>query len=192
MAKMDRFEGFLVDKFKTRLNSRLYRYIVNYLDTHSQQSCLEIGCGKGEMAYRLANRIMPVEYVATDYDRDQLLRAREYFSHKNNGNGNNLSCNVQFRTADALKLPFPNYSFDTVFSFSVLHHTENHFWLYHNIPRALAEINRVLKPHGMFVYEEYVHHEKIQDRLSKMGFKTLYRQKLWFFGQLVIATKTAK
>lgn len=50
-----------------------------------------------------------------------------------------LSADV--RTGDAERLPFPDASFDIVYSYGVLHHTPD-------TPRAFAEVHRVLRPGG--------------------------------------------
>ena len=48
---------------------------------------------------------------------------------------------ADLRVADAEELPFPDGSFDLVYSWGVLHHTPN-------TERALAEVRRVLRPGG--------------------------------------------
>ncbi len=48
---------------------------------------------------------------------------------------------AEVRAADAESLPFPDDSFDLVYSWGVLHHTPD-------TPKALAEIRRVLAPGG--------------------------------------------
>jgi ubiquinone/menaquinone biosynthesis C-methylase UbiE len=50
-----------------------------------------------------------------------------------------LSADV--RVGDAERLPFPDASFDIVYSYGVLHHTPD-------TPRAFAEVHRVLRPGG--------------------------------------------
>ena len=55
--------------------------------------------------------------------------------------------NISFCAADALNLPHPDGAFDAVFGFGVLHHIPD--W-----QGALAEVGRVLKPHGIYFLEE--------------------------------------
>jgi SAM-dependent methyltransferase len=54
-------------------------------------------------------------------------------------------------TADAERLPFPDQSFDVVYSWGVLHHTPN-------TPRAVAEAIRVLRPGGVIRVMLYARH----------------------------------
>jgi SAM-dependent methyltransferase len=61
---------------------------------------------------------------------------------------------VDLRTADATKLPFPDGYFDCVYSFGVIHHIPD-------VGAVLAEVSRVLKPGGVFqvaVYHRYSVH----------------------------------
>jgi len=53
---------------------------------------------------------------------------------------------IDFKVADAHKMPFEDNKFDIVFGGSVIHHLD--------IPRATKEINRVLKPGGLMIFSE--------------------------------------
>jgi ubiquinone/menaquinone biosynthesis C-methylase UbiE len=56
--------------------------------------------------------------VVTDYDPSQVEAAKAHFENKLG----TAPLGVEFRTADALKLPFENESFDAVFAINMLHH----------------------------------------------------------------------
>ena len=90
---------------------------------------LEVGCGSGEMAERMA-ALPGVSLVATDYSEDCVeLTAQR---------------GVDARHADVCYLPFDPASFDVVYAGWVLDHVRD-------TERALAEIRRVLRPGGTFV-----------------------------------------
>ncbi len=91
---------------------------------------LDMGCGFGEFAGIFFSE--PVD-VGIDVRRDDLLRGRASGTYR------------LLTMADARRLPFPDESFATVMSLSVLEH----------IPRnqeAVAEAHRVLKRGGLFVF----------------------------------------
>lgn len=90
---------------------------------------LEVGCGSGDMAARIA-ALPGVALVATDHSDDfvELTAAR----------------GVDARQADICYLPFDPESFDVVYAGWVLDHVRD-------IERALAEVRRVLRPGGTFV-----------------------------------------
>jgi SAM-dependent methyltransferase len=79
---------------------------------------------------------------------------------------------------DAERLPFPDASFDVVYSWGVIHHSERP-------ERIVAEIHRVLRPGGVFLGMLY-------GRFSSMAFKVwltrgLLRGKPWYSLRRVIS-----
>ncbi|HXH05971.1 MAG TPA: methyltransferase domain-containing protein [Vicinamibacterales bacterium] len=101
---------------------------------------LDVGCGHGWYACELARRGFRME--ALDRAIDQLAQARAYAGAR--------ACGARFLAADARRLPFPDDSFDFVYSINVLHHITD--------PAAradaLEEIARVLRPGGVFCLHE--------------------------------------
>jgi ubiquinone/menaquinone biosynthesis C-methylase UbiE len=60
-------------------------------------------------------------------------------------NAENLGLDVDGRVADAERIPYEDNTFDLVVGHAVLHHIPD-------VPAALAEVLRVLKPGGRFVF----------------------------------------
>jgi ubiquinone/menaquinone biosynthesis C-methylase UbiE len=103
---------------------------------------LEIGCGQGMGADVLKNIFKADEVFSFDLDPQQVNTARENLTKKNLMDGS-----VHLSVADAAKLPFNSGGFDAVLNFGIIHHCPD--WR-----NAIAEIARVLKPSGKFVFEE--------------------------------------
>ncbi len=98
---------------------------------------LEIGTGTGMIAREIAGSVQHVE--ATDFS-DAMITEAQKIAHPHN---------VTFSTADVFHLPFPDAQFDAVVAANVLH----------IIPapqKALREIARVLKPHGVLIAPVYL------------------------------------
>lgn len=92
------------------------------------RAVLEVGCGQGELAERIA--ATGVHVVATD----QSPRMVEL----------TLARGLDARVADAQELPFDGGSFDVVVAAWMLYHVPD-------IGRAIAEFARVLRPGGRLV-----------------------------------------
>jgi ubiquinone/menaquinone biosynthesis C-methylase UbiE len=118
------------------------------------------------MAARLVDGFRPARYIATDLDPHQLEAARQTLAKRYPGG---LPPALELRVANMLDLPFPDASFDAVFAFVAIHHASPKHRDFANVPRALAEINRVLKPKGSLVYEEIEHKERIRRWLMERG-----------------------
>jgi SAM-dependent methyltransferase len=92
---------------------------------------LEVGCGMGCMAMNWARHGARVTAVDLNHVAvDQTRRRFEIFG-----------LDATIREADAGQLPFPDSSFDYVYSWGVLHHSPG-------LASAIGEIRRVLKPGG--------------------------------------------
>jgi len=94
---------------------------------------LELGVGNGKTLQKILLQ-KPKLVKAVDFSPMAIRLCREKFKDNKN---------VEFIEADICKLPFDDCFFDAVAIFDVLEHVQD--------PDAvLAEINRVLKPGGMF------------------------------------------
>jgi SAM-dependent methyltransferase len=107
------------------------------------QTILELGCGTGNDAMRLAGEGYAV--TALDLSGEAIDRARSRFGAA-----------VDFRVADISgPLPFPPRSFDAAMSNVALHMFPD------NITRAVfSEIGRVVRPGGLFLF----HVNALEDR----------------------------
>jgi ubiquinone/menaquinone biosynthesis C-methylase UbiE len=104
------------------------------LDTLNDKRVLEIGCGIGTDAFMLASYCK--EYIGIDLTENAIQIVNERFKLYN--------LNGQFYSLNAEDLSiFEDNSIDMVYSFGVIHHTENP-------DKIVKEVNRVLKPGGIF------------------------------------------
>jgi ubiquinone/menaquinone biosynthesis C-methylase UbiE len=103
---------------------------------------LEIGCGQGAGIEEIARRFHPHAIDAFDLDEAQVARARDALV--------SLSTNgaiLRLWTGDAEHIDAPDAHYDAVFEFTIFHHIPN--WR-----RAVEEVRRVLRPGGLFLFEE--------------------------------------
>ena len=96
---------------------------------------LDLGCGAGHAALRVALSVR--EVVAVDVTPEMVAVATDLAASRR-------VTNVRFEHADVTRLPFDDASFDAITSRQSAHH-------YGDLPRALSEAFRVLRPGGRFV-----------------------------------------
>jgi SAM-dependent methyltransferase len=136
--------------------------IMGSLEIASTCYVLEIGCGSGRYAIHVAEktgcRVLGIDINAPGVQNANQLAAEQ-----------NLSERVRFEMCDAAKqLPFPDSTFDSVFSNDVLCHIPGRQAL-------LQELFRVLKPNGRILFSDaliiggIVSHEEIVAR-SAIGY----------------------
>ena len=176
MAKLSSLWKFVVNRSNERNSKRFFEAIRGYLTLDGSSSCLELGSGKGFLSYLVYQQYRPRRIVVTDYDPSQVEEAKELFESKLG----TVPTNVEFRSADALDLPFQNEMFDAIFAMMILHHTEKKDWQFRNIPKALEEIRRVLRPGGIFCYTELFSKNRIRNSLSKAGFLEILSTRSYF------------
>lgn len=103
------------------------------------------GCGFGEDAIRLAR--LGAEVYASDLSPDLLRIARERAAR-------NGATAIRFDLMPAERLDYADDFFDVIFFNDILHHVD--------IPSAVAEARRVLKPQGRIVANELYTHSRLQ------------------------------
>jgi SAM-dependent methyltransferase len=136
----------LTEQYRTDVNLRIriethQRYgigpplepaIDSVLGMTADESLLDIGTGPGDFPLRVRRSGHRGRLVGVDSSPGMIAKARS-------ANGN-----VDFLEADAQSLPFADESFDAVTARHMLYHVTD-------IPRALSEAHRVLRPAGRFL-----------------------------------------
>jgi ubiquinone/menaquinone biosynthesis C-methylase UbiE len=101
---------------------------------------LEIGCGRGAGAFLIKTMFKPAMLHAMDLDIRMIQKAFNYLSSEKRSG-------VSFYVGDVNQLPYQDGIMDAIFGFGVLHHIPD--W-----QGALSEVVRVLKPGGVYFFEE--------------------------------------
>ena len=99
---------------------------------------LDLGCGEGRHAVAAAR--FGYQVTAVDSEPLALRRARRA--------ARGLA--VRFMRADALRLPFPEGSFDVIVDYGCLHHQKRADW-----SRYLSGVLRTLAPGGHYILEAF-------------------------------------
>lgn len=136
------FEPVTYDRwFATPLGSRVWsdeeRVLLGALEPLAGRDVLDVGCGDGRLAVRMAERNARV--TGLDLSPAMLAAARE--------RAGRAGVSVQFLEGDALALPFPNNSFDVVCTVTVM--------CFFADPQPIVnELARVVRPGGRVVLGE--------------------------------------
>ena len=102
---------------------------------------LEIGCGAGVGVEEIFRRFHPAAIDAFDLDEAQVARARTRLADSPNG------LELRLWVGDAERIDAEDGRYDAVFEFTIFHHIPH--WR-----QAIAEVRRVLRPGGVFLFEE--------------------------------------
>lgn len=112
------------------------------------EQVLDVGCGTGTLVMEAARRVgRPGGVAGVDPGAEQIARARAKAARRN--------LPIEFLVGVIEQLPFPDQSFDVVFSTLMMHHLPT------SLKRqGLAEIARVLKPGGRLVIADFKHKQE--------------------------------
>ncbi len=116
---------------------QLYHRTATQADINGAQ-VLEVSCGHGGGASYLVRTLRPASYTGLDFNPAGVAFCRE----RHNLPG------LDFAQGDAENLPFVDQSFDAVINVEASH-------CYPRFPRFLAEVARVLRPGGHFLYADF-------------------------------------
>jgi SAM-dependent methyltransferase len=141
-----------------RHGASLYRHVAGAVDLRGA-AVLEVGCGRGGGAAFVMSKLGPGSVVGLDYAPRNISICRAL--HPRSG--------LAFVAGDAERLPFPDGSFDAVFNIESSH-------CYASIDAFLAEVNRVLRPNGRFLFADFRYREAVTDldeAIARAGFSVM-------------------
>ena len=116
---------------------QLYHRVATQADLNGKQ-VLEVCRGHGGGAAYLVRTLRPASYTGLDFNADGIAFCRK----RHNLPG------LDFMHGDAESLQFADESFDAVINVEASH-------AYPRLPRFLAEVVRVLRPGGHFLYADF-------------------------------------
>jgi SAM-dependent methyltransferase len=117
---------------------------------------LDVGCCTGNLLRSAGRRNRNLDLVGLDPDAKALARARR--------KARRTGLTIRFDRGFAQELPYPDDSFDRVFSSLMLHHLDTP-----SKDAMLAEVRRVLRPDGLLVLADAVLDEHWHGRKGRRG-----------------------
>jgi SAM-dependent methyltransferase len=137
--------GWFMNTFLFRGQGReLRRRTARLADIQPGEQILDVGCGKGTLAIEVARHWSVGRIAGIDPSTEQIARARRKAARRN--------VPISFQVGVIEQLPFPDRSFDVVFSTLMMHHLPAPLKR-----QGLSEIARVLKPGGRLVIADFTH-----------------------------------
>ena len=122
---------------------QLYHHVATPVDLRGRK-VLEVSCGHGGGASYLARTLQPAHYTALDLNRTGIAFCRK----------RHPLAELDFLEGDARHLMFADHTFDAVLNVEASH-------CYPDFPGFLAEVSRVLRPGGHFLYADFRFHDGI-------------------------------
>ena len=116
---------------------QLYHHVATHVALRGKE-VLEVSCGHGGGASYLARTLQPARYTGLDLNKSGIRFCRQHH-HVDR---------LDFLQGDASRLPFAESTFDAVINVEASH-------CYPDFPRFLAEVARVLRPGGHFLYADF-------------------------------------
>lgn len=120
-------------------------WITEQYDLRPGLRILELGCGTGDM-WRVVPLPEGCELLLTDFSQGMLETAQRTLAGRPE---------ITFQQVDAQAIPYSDASFDLVIANMMLYHVPD-------LPRALREIRRVLRPGGKFYCATYGEHGAVE------------------------------
>ena len=148
--------GFFAGLFalrKWRYASRIRNEIFDSISLRGDEKVLDVGCGSGLLLNGAAARLTSGKATGIDI----------WSPHSGGGNlkllwrnakAEGVADKIEFKEADARKMPFEDAAFDVILSSGALHHISHNF---DDHERAVREMARVLKPGGKILLWDITH-----------------------------------
>lgn len=125
----------LEDRAQNRSYQAMFHGVIDRIAPRPGEAVLEVGCGAGSLVRLLAKRLDGANPITAADVNPFLLREAAALAA-----ADGVADAIHFTHGNAEALPFPDHSFDCVYSVTVLEECD--------ADRAIAEIRRVLRPGG--------------------------------------------
>lgn len=119
-------------------HSRVTDWGLSHISVQRHDTVLDVGCGGGKTVSKLAALASEGKVYGVDYSKESVTVA-----NRTNRRWIQIG-RVEIREGSVSQLPFPENTFDLVTA------VETHFW-WPDLPAAMHEVLRVLKPGGAFI-----------------------------------------
>ena len=145
---------------KRQMSRQIIEGVAGYVHIPSGGRGLDVGCGSGALTIAVAKRNPGASMVGIDRWGAEYASFSKHLC-EDNARAEGVESRISFAQGNALKLDFPDETFDAV--------TSN--YVYHNIPSRdrqaiLMETLRVLKKGGIFALHDIFSKAKYGDMLS--------------------------
>lgn len=133
---------------------REFEMAMEFLQPVTGGTVMDLSCGSGLFTRRFLSCGAFTSIVAVDYSVAMLTQTQQFVNRMDS----NAAASLQLVRADVGRLPFQTESFNAIFSGAALH-------CWPNVSMALAEISRLLRPGGVFVFSTFTRVPKEIDDL---------------------------
>jgi ubiquinone/menaquinone biosynthesis C-methylase UbiE len=163
-------QAWLHDTLIAKRALRLHDYILHatgladVLSEPSERRLLDVGCGGGQAAIMLQERFPHLHLTGIDLSDFMIERARQNTARR--------GYKIRFDIADAQSLPYPDASFDVVYSFGSAKHWPEPL-------QGFSECWRVVKPDGYLLVSDAtsdVTPEDVENFYTIAGFPNLLKK----------------
>ncbi len=152
------FGALVMSRLLNRGNAKIVDATLALLEIRPEHRALEIGFGGGYALSRLAKEASHGVITGVDLSPEMLRQAERRFRRQI------AAGRLRLQLADAADLPFPDATFDRVFTINTIY-----FWP--DPLRALAEMHRVLRPDGLAAVSLRSKNKMEKHAVTKHGFR---------------------
>jgi SAM-dependent methyltransferase len=144
-----------------KFQEKIYNLIIQSLGTEIQGKILDIGCGNGVLAVKLAQQYGDVEVTGVDYWGEDWEYSRGVC--EKNARIGKVEKRVHFQKGDAARLEFLGDTFDGATSNLTFHEVKS----VADKREVVREALRVVKPGGAFAFVDYFYETKHYGKASE-------------------------
>jgi len=141
---------------KNRYSVQLYNIVARGAEIQGND-ILEVGCGRGGGLSYINRYLSPNSATGIDLSKKGIDFCRQYYSNER----------LEFLHGNAQNLNFKDNAFDVVLNIESSHR-------YDQMEKFLAEVYRVLKPGGFFLFADFRHENELEEltmQLENSNFK---------------------